>query len=256
MKIIFIYTLDDIQSTSKPLRSWATIQFGISYISSFLKSHGHKTSLLVLGRNKWKENKLFIRSSVEEFGPDLISFTATFSQYSFIEKIAHFTKSQWPDKFQLIGGVHATLYPNKVINGPFDALCLGEGEYPTLELCSQLEGKEAPHGIANLWIKSHDGKIERNIPRNFFQNLDVLQFPDREMWKHWMKILVQPKSSDAKLIMPSAELLSEDEVLLNAEETVIVYFQSTEPEQEFASNLGQVVDAKTGEAKNPARILP
>lgn len=61
------------------------------------------------------------------------------------------------------------------------------------------------------------------------------------------EILVQPKSSNAKLIMSSAEIFSDDEVLLNAEETVIVYFQSTEPEQEFASNLGQVLDATDGE---------
>jgi len=61
------------------------------------------------------------------------------------------------------------------------------------------------------------------------------------------EILVQPKSSNAKLIMSSAEVFSDDEVLLNAEETVIVYFQSTEPEQEFASNLGQVLDATDGE---------
>jgi hypothetical protein len=61
------------------------------------------------------------------------------------------------------------------------------------------------------------------------------------------EILVQLKSSNAKLIMSSAEVFSDDEVLLNAEETVIVYFQSTEPEQEFASNLGQVLDATDGE---------
>lgn len=187
MKILFIYSLDDIQSTLKPLRSWATIQFGISYISSLLKAHGHQTRLLVLGRNKWKASKQLLKSSMEKFDPNLICFTATFSQYSFIEKIAGFTKKQWADKFLIIGGVHASLNPNEVINGPFDALCIGEGEYPTLELCSQLDGKEAPHGIANLWIKSHDGKIERNEARGFLQNLDMLPFPDREIWKPWMK---------------------------------------------------------------------
>ena len=187
MKIMFIYSFDDIQSTLKPLRSWASIQFGISYISSVLKAHGHQTSLLVLGCNKWKDSIQLLKSSIEEFDPSLICFTAVFSQYSFIEKIARFTKNQWAEKFLLIGGVHATSNPNEVINGPFDALCIGEGEYPTLELCSQLKNKKIPHGIANLWIKSHDGKIEKNEPRNFLQNLDMLPFPDREIWKPWIK---------------------------------------------------------------------
>lgn len=187
MKILFIYSLDDVQSTSKPLRSWATIQFGISYISSVLKEHGHQTKLLVLGRNNWKDSTELLKSSMEEFDPALVCFTATFSQYPFIKKIAAFTKEMWADKFLIIGGVHTSLNPDEVINDPFDALCIGEGEFPTLELCNQLEEKEAPHGIANLWIKSHDGKIERNETRDFLQDLDMLPFPDREIWEPWMK---------------------------------------------------------------------
>ncbi|MFC1490935.1 B12-binding domain-containing radical SAM protein [Candidatus Latescibacterota bacterium] len=184
---MFIYSHDDIQSTLKPLRSWATIQFGISYISSFLKDNGHQTRLLVLGCNMWKDSKQLIESSIEEFDPNLICFTATFSQYPFIEKIAEFTKNKWPDKFLLIGGVHSSLNPDEVINGPFDALCIGEGEYPALELCSQLEGNKIPHGISNLWFKSQGGEIEKNDTREFFKDLDALPFPDREMWKPWMK---------------------------------------------------------------------
>ncbi|MDM8553366.1 radical SAM protein [Desulfococcaceae bacterium HSG7] len=188
MKILFIYSLDDVQSTLKPMRRWPTIQFGISYISSVLKAHGHQTRLLVLGSNqRWKDNRRLLKSSIEEFAPGLICFTAIFSQYAFMEKIARFTRNHWPDKFLIIGGVHATLNPNEVINGPFDALCIGEGEYPTLELCRQLELEEAPHGIANLWIKSHNGKIGKNEPRDFLQDINMLPFPDREIWKPWMK---------------------------------------------------------------------
>ncbi|MCK5605720.1 cobalamin-dependent protein [Candidatus Pacearchaeota archaeon] len=109
MKVLFIYSLDEIQSVSKPLRSWAYIQFGISYISSVLKAHGHQTRLLVLGRNKFYDSIQLLRSSIEEFEPNLICFTATFSQYSFIEKIARFTKKHWAHKFLIIGGVHASL---------------------------------------------------------------------------------------------------------------------------------------------------
>ena len=76
--------------------------------------------------------------------------------------------------------------PDKVIAGPVDAICIGEGEYPVLELCRQLEGSESPHGIPNLWIKSNDGAVEKNPPRSFIANLESLPFPDREMWKPWL----------------------------------------------------------------------
>lgn len=187
MKIMFIDSIDGIESTSKPLGSWTRMQFGISYISSLLKAHGHETRLLVLGSNKWKESTQILKTSMEEFDPGIICYTAVFSQYSFIEKIAAFIRSHWPDKFAIIGGVHATLNPEEIIKGPFDALCVGEGEYPVLELCNQLEGKQVPKGIANLWLKSGDGKISRNKTREFIKNLDLLPFPDREMWEPWVK---------------------------------------------------------------------
>jgi radical SAM superfamily enzyme YgiQ (UPF0313 family) len=187
MKILFIYSLDDVQSVQTPMRSWASVQFGISYISSMLKARGHQTQLLVLGCNQWKSSIKLLRTSMEKFSPRLICFTAVYSQYAFIKKIAILIKKQWPDKYLIIGGAHATLRPDDVIAGPFDSVCIGEGEHPTVELCGQLESQTEPHGIANLWIKSLKGDIERNKPRDFLQNLDLLPFPDREMWKPWMK---------------------------------------------------------------------
>ena len=195
MEVMFIYSLDDIQSVRTPLRSWSTIQFGISYISSALKTKGHQTKLLVLGSNQWKDSIKIVSSSIEEFEPRLICFTAVYSQYVFIERIARFIKSHWPEKYLIIGGVHATLQSDDVISGPFDAVCIGEGEYPTLELCLQLECGDVPHGITNLWLKSPDGNIERNKSREFLQELDLLSFPDRDMWRPWLKEQVDDELS-------------------------------------------------------------
>ncbi len=187
MKILFIYSSDGVGPSSKPLRSWTKVQFGISYLSSMLKAHGHETGLLVLGSdNKWKQNLPLITSLLDKFDPRIVCFTAVFSQYSFIEKVARFIRDNWPEKFLVIGGVHATLNPELVTKGPFDALCVGEGEYPILELCNQLETEKTPCGISNLWFKSADGEIIRTEPRDFLKDLDVLPFPDRQMWKPWI----------------------------------------------------------------------
>jgi radical SAM superfamily enzyme YgiQ (UPF0313 family) len=50
-----------------------------------------------------------------------------------------------------------------------------------------MEEGRTPGGIPNLWIKREDGILEKNETRAFLQNLDSLPFPDREMWKPWMK---------------------------------------------------------------------
>lgn len=188
MKILFIHSIEDTESISRPLKSWLSIPFGISYISSVLKAAGHQTQLVVLGSNNhWRDNIKILNTFLGGFSPHLICFTAVASQYPFVRKIAGAIKNQWPDKYLVIGGVHATLKPSEVIRDSFDAVCIGEGEYPVLELVAQIGANNIPHGIANLWIKSSDGGIERNPPRPFLQDIDSLPFPDRTIWTSWMK---------------------------------------------------------------------
>jgi len=48
MKVLFVYSLNFVQSSEKPMEFFKDIQLGISYISSFLKKHGHETKLIIL----------------------------------------------------------------------------------------------------------------------------------------------------------------------------------------------------------------
>lgn len=198
MNILFIYSLQDIESSYRPLESPERIQFGISYISLFLKSYGHKTKLVILSRiSGIKINYRVLDNYINDFQPRLICFTAVSSEYGFIADIAKFIKKKYKDIYLLVGGVHASLNPEQVIKDDFDALCVGEGEYPTLELTNCLEKNISPANILNLWIR--DGQaIKRNPTRPFLENLDNLPGPDREMWQEW--ILEQPGSRHAVLL--------------------------------------------------------
>jgi anaerobic magnesium-protoporphyrin IX monomethyl ester cyclase len=186
MNILFVQSLGDIQSLAKPLQTHQQIQFGISYISSVLKKNGHNTRLVILNKRAGRKNKNIINESLKKFRPKLICFTAVATEYDFIAGMAKYVKNSFPDIYLLIGGPHAALNPQEVISDSFDALCIGEGEYPTIELVAQLETGAIPSGIANLWIK-HGSEIERNPARPFIQDLDSLPFPDREMWVEWIE---------------------------------------------------------------------
>ena len=59
MKILFVYSLDSIQSSSKPLETPERINFGISYIAGLLKQNGHEPYLAVLG-STWQKESLKI----------------------------------------------------------------------------------------------------------------------------------------------------------------------------------------------------
>lgn len=186
MNILFVHSIDDIFSPAKPLRTPEQMQFGISYISSLLKKHGHETRLLVLSRMLGRKNNTIIQAYLREFYPQLICFTAVSSEYPFIAQIARDIKDRYPRIYLLLGGVHASLNPGESAADDFDALCIGEGEYPTLELAGQLERGVQPAGIANLWLK-RGSVVEKNPPRLLLRDLDSLPFPDREMWREWIE---------------------------------------------------------------------
>jgi radical SAM superfamily enzyme YgiQ (UPF0313 family) len=130
------------------------------------------------------KKKLIIRS-IKEFQPDLICFTSVTSEYNFISKIAKLIKIEYPSIYLLIGGIYSSLNANNAIKGSFNAVCIGEGEYPTLELVKQLEAGKKPSKIQNLWIKT-ENKVEKNSTRDFYQDLDSFPFPDRDMWEKWI----------------------------------------------------------------------
>ncbi|MFX0065493.1 MAG: B12-binding domain-containing radical SAM protein [Candidatus Hermodarchaeota archaeon] len=184
MWILFIYSLNIVYSQNplRPLESLERLQFGISYISAFLKSHGYRTELLVLTRETKNE---YISDFIIDFHPNLICFTTVTTEYNFIAKIAQYIKARFPNIYLLVGGPHVSLNPESAIKDSFDALCIGEGEYPTLELIEQLKEGRKPTSIPNLWIK-RDNQIEKNPTREFIHNLDNLPFPDREMWLRWI----------------------------------------------------------------------
>ncbi|OGC04134.1 hypothetical protein A2276_05920 [candidate division WOR-1 bacterium RIFOXYA12_FULL_43_27] len=161
-----------------------------------MKKHGHSTRLVVLSRISGNKNEEILDEYINNNHPHLICFTAVSSEYSFVASLARYVKKKYPHIYLLVGGAHVSLNPEGVLDD-FDALCVGEGEYPVLELVSQLEKGRIPLSIPNLWIK-HEDKIEKNKPRPFLQNLDELPFPDREMWQEWIE--EEPNSVYAVLL--------------------------------------------------------
>lgn len=192
MKVLFVHSEQDAYSPDKPVENLERMQFGISYISAMLKREGHETSLVVLSR----DTGALALEHVRSFEPALVCFTSVYSEFAFLAREAARIKRECPQVFLIAGGTHVTLDPDSCLDTAFDAVCVGEGEYPVLELVGQLEEGRSPTGIPNLYIRRPDG-IEKNPPRPFIEDLDSLPFPDREMWKPW---LAWPKSRPSVLV--------------------------------------------------------
>lgn len=185
MKILFVFSLSDIVTAQKPLPMQEQMQFGISYISAVLKAHRHQTRLIVLSRVIGKENESRLAGALQEFAPEVVCFTSVATEFGFIAEMARIARSLRPEAKLMVGGPHVTLVPEDAAGHPFDAICIGEGEYPTLEYVDALAGGDTPTGIPNLWLRSPGG-WEKNPPRPFLEDLDGLPFPDRDIWQEWI----------------------------------------------------------------------
>jgi len=185
MKILFVYSVQKSIVKEKPLMGQEGIYLGISFIASVLKKHGHDCDLVVLDRRYKQQNLRLLSDRIASFSPRIVAFTAVYSEFEFICSIASGIKKLFPDLFLYAGGVHITLNPDEKYLDLFDAFCVGEGEYPTLELVTNLTAGKNIDAIPNLWVKT-DAGIVKNPPRPFIPDLDELPFPDRDIWQQWI----------------------------------------------------------------------
>lgn len=178
MKVLFVYPDINVRGGAR------SFQFGIGLMSAVLKTHGHQTRLHYLFDSY---DALALGKAIAAWRPDLIAFSAVSPQYYYVRRL--FRDLQPFDAFTILGGQHATLAPEclEEVEG-LNAVCVGEGEYPLLELADSLAAQQAggkiDYTVKNIWFKTGQTQIIRNETRPFIENLDTLPFPDRELFDY------------------------------------------------------------------------
>ena len=73
------------------------------------------------------------------------------------------------------GGTHPTIAPDESIQVA-DIVCIGEGEYPLLDLANRMSAQREFDYVKNLWIRKED-RIIKNDVGPLIPDLDTLPFP-------------------------------------------------------------------------------
>lgn len=124
---------------------------------------------------------------LEEFMPDLIAATSTSYEFNSLINFILPAKKKF-DIPLIIGGSHATVYPEKAISKEgVDMICIGEGERALAELVKRIEQKKDFTDIPNLWIKIFNGMVIKNkvgIPIE----MDDLPEPDWDIFDERQRI--------------------------------------------------------------------
>lgn len=193
MKVLFIYN--------------GAENLGIEYLSSVLKSRGHKTFLLfdpaIFSGDQLINSKFLskffsvddkIVNQAIKINPDIIGFSAFTGNYRWCLTLAQKLKALFPSVPIVFGGVHVTAVPERVLLNDFiDYAVIGEGEGAILDLVEYLE-KGAPISrllnTPNLCFK-HKGKVHLNSPRPYIRDLDTLPFPDKNLFYEKVPLLAE-----------------------------------------------------------------
>ncbi len=150
---------------------------GALYVAGCLQRAGHDCRFIgTRGRSVVEE--------VRRFKPHVIAVGTTTGMHRYYLGLLHHLKAVTPGFVSLMGGPHATYYPEVLQSPALDVICQGEGEDAAVELCDALDRGEDHRSIRDLWVK-HDGVIYKNPPRELRRDLDAIPFPPRELLYEW-----------------------------------------------------------------------
>ena len=163
---------------------YSTDAIGLRYLHSFLRSHGHRVSVIffkelylasdLMTLPTEREYRLLL-DTLEQLGPDVVGISLRSSYLKIATAITGKVRQELSIPV-LWGGTHPTVSPEDSIEVA-DMICIGEGEQPLLELADKMAASQDYTGTENLWIR-RNGRIEKNQLRPLIGDLDSLPFPD------------------------------------------------------------------------------
>ena len=170
---------------SPGILKWTDMDFGLPHLVSmggYLLEHTQDAVRVeLLDLNYEGSGHRELERTLEELGPYLCIGVSCFSSFDYMRvlTLGRFLKRLYPDTPLITGGYHASALPEDCVfdGSPFDAVVVGEGELPLLEIVQTLLGGErlpkqryGPQNIAELddlphyrwdlldryWPRAHD----------------------------------------------------------------------------------------------------
>ncbi len=167
---------------------------GLRYLSAYLKSMGHAVELLLMGSRCDTTRPDYAPAVVADFLAcvrtcDLVGvslLTNNFHRAAFLTGEIRRAGIRVPI---LWGGTHPTVAPEESL-ALADAVCIGEGEEPLLQLVERMDAGHDPAGIAGFWFAAggafgNAAEIRNPLPP-LAADLDDLPFPDWDLQTHWV----------------------------------------------------------------------
>lgn len=159
-----------------PPKSW--VPLGIAYLASALRANGFEAEIRDLHDADWEEvGRLLAESEADMVGISCFTFERGNAM-----RTASLARCALPNALVVMGGPHATFFPEQVLQGGcVDVVAFGEGEETVVDLAAcRSQGRDLG-GVAGIAYR--DGPTLRMTPpRPRAASLDAFPFPDQGVY--------------------------------------------------------------------------
>ncbi len=147
---------------------------GTLQLSAVCKEMGHDTRLVFLNRQA-------ISEVLDEFEPDVVAYSVmTPNEHIFLkadEAVKAYTKRRGKNVVRLMGGPHATYFPEVLEKFNLDAICLGDGDNAIQHIVRRIEQGKGFNDIPNV------ATLEQpDFQKEVIDDLNILPPLDRKVF--------------------------------------------------------------------------
>lgn len=146
------------------------VPLGTASISAIARQKGHHVQLVIIDRED-------VLNKIRLWSPDIVAYSSLTGEHKYYLELNKKIKKEF-DVFTIMGGPHATFYPECIKNSTLDAICIGEGESAFADLLDSIGTGKDVSSIRN--IKTHKNGADGIRP--LIHDLDSLPFPDRDLF--------------------------------------------------------------------------
>lgn len=147
---------------------------GIAYLGAIAKNEGHEVMLIDGGLRTIS----MIAAEARKYSPDLVGVTCWTIDRGMVWELCAALKEVVPGAFLILGGPHATMYPNHMFEKTHaSAVVIGEGEETFAELLVALSGGGDLTSVAGIVLKGKDGSAFYTSGRPRIKDISSIPFP-------------------------------------------------------------------------------
>jgi len=149
---------------------------GLMYLASSLAQSG-KPEIRILDAGPQELDYSGIGGEISLFAPDVVGITTLTFSLPAVLKTAAAVKAVDRNIAVVLGGPHATIYPEETLAFPdVDYVVMGEGEAVFAKLVDAIYNHRVPEELGSIGFKSGD-RLHVNHGFSFIDDLDKLPFP-------------------------------------------------------------------------------